>query len=134
MAQRLFGFVNELGRHGIKPLLMRRADFTLEGGVQAVRSLHNRRVPFDAIFGCSDLVAMGAIRALVELGQSVPEDVSVIGYDDTPQGAIFLPPLSTVRQNWQEGGVLLARKVLGMIRSEAVESQMLPTALVLRST
>ena len=134
MAQRLYGFVDELGRHGIKPLLMRRADFTLEGGVQAVRSLHNRHVQFDAIFACSDLVAMGAIRALTELGQSVPADVSVIGYDDTPQGAIFLPPLSTVRQNWQEGGVLLARKVLGVIRGEAVESQMLPTALVLRST
>jgi DNA-binding LacI/PurR family transcriptional regulator len=77
---------------------------------------------------------MGAIRALVELGQRVPEDVSVIGYDDTPQGATFRPPLSTVRQNWQEGGVLLARKVLGVIRGEPVDSQMLPTALVLRAT
>ena len=134
MAQRLFGFVDELGRHGITPLLMRRADFTLESGVQAVRSLHNRHVQFDAIFACNDLVAMGAIRALIELGLSVPEDVSVIGYDDTPQGAAFLPPLSSVRQNWQEGGVLLARKVLGMIRGDAVESQMMPTALVLRST
>jgi len=134
MAQRLFGFVAELGRHGIKPLLLRRADFTLESGVQAVRSLHNRHVQFDAIFACSDLVAMGAIRALIELGLSVPEDVSVIGYDDTPQGATFLPPLSSVRQNWQEGGVLLARKILAMIRGEAVESQMMPTALVLRST
>ena len=134
MAQRLFGFVDELGRHGIKPLLMRRADFTLESGVQAVRSLHNRHVQFDAIFACNDLVAMGAIRALIELGLSVPEDVSVIGYDDTPQGATFLPPLSSVRQNWQEGGVLLARKVLDMIRGEVVESQMMPTALVLRST
>jgi DNA-binding LacI/PurR family transcriptional regulator len=134
MAQRLYGFVDELGRHGLKPLLMRHADFTLEAGVQAVRSLHNRRVQFDAIFACSDLVAMGAIRALTELGQSVPTDVSVIGYDDTPQGATFLPPLSTVRQNWQEGGVLLARKVLGVIRGEPVESQMLPTALVVRST
>lgn len=134
MAQRLFGFVDELGRHGIKPLLMRRADFTLEGGVQAVRSLRNRKTQFDAIFACSDLVAMGAIRALTEFGQTVPEDVSVIGYDDTPQGATFLPPLSSVRQNWQEGGVLLARKVLGVIGGEAVESQMLPTALILRST
>ncbi len=134
MAERLFGFVAELGRHGIKPLLMRRADFTLESGVQAVRSLHNRHVQFDAIFACSDLVAMGAIRALVELGLSVPADVSVIGYDDTPQAATFLPPLSSVRQNWQEGGVLLARKVLGLLRGETVESQMLPTALVLRSS
>jgi DNA-binding LacI/PurR family transcriptional regulator len=134
MAQRQYGFVDELARHNIKPLLMRRADFTLEAGVQAVRSLNNRKVQFDAIFACSDLVAMGAIRALTEIGQSVPQDVSVIGYDDTPQGATFLPPLSTVRQNWQEGGVLLARKVLGLLRGETVQSEMLPTALVIRAT
>jgi DNA-binding LacI/PurR family transcriptional regulator len=134
MAQRLFGFVDELAEHGIKPLLMRRTDFTLESGVDAVRSLHSRKVRFDSIFACSDLLAMGAIRALVELGQSVPNDVSVIGYDDTPLGASFLPPLSTVRQNWQEGGVLLARKVLALIRGEPVGSQMMPTTLIVRST
>lgn len=134
MAQRLFGFVDELARHGIKPLLLRRADFTLESGVDAVRSLWARKVRFDAIFACSDLLAMGAIRALVELGQSVPNDVSVIGYDDTPLGASFLPPLSTVRQNWQEGGVLLARKVLTLIQGHPVPSQMMATTLVVRST
>jgi DNA-binding LacI/PurR family transcriptional regulator len=134
MAQRLFGFVDELAHHGIKPLLLRRADFTLESGVDAVRSLAARKVRFDAIFACSDLLAMGAIRALVELGQSVPNDVSVIGYDDTPLGATFLPPLSSVRQNWQEGGVLLARKVLAMIQGHAVQSQTMATTLVVRAT
>jgi DNA-binding LacI/PurR family transcriptional regulator len=134
MAQRLFGFVDELAGHGIKPLLLRRADFTLESGVDAVRSLSERKVRFDAIFACSDLLAMGAIRALVELGQSVPNDVSVIGYDDTPLGASFLPPLSTVRQNWQEGGVLLARKVLALIHGQPMQSQMMASTLVVRST
>lgn len=134
MAQRLYGFVDELARHGIKPLLLRRADFTLESGVDAVRSLAARKVRFDAIFACSDLLAMGAIRALVELGQAVPNDVSVIGYDDTPLGASFLPPLSSVRQNWQEGGVLLARKVLAAIHGQPVQSQMMATTLVVRST
>ncbi len=61
MAQRLFGFVDELAGQGIKPLLLRRVDFTLESGVDAVRSLHSRKVRFDAIFACSDLLAMGAI-------------------------------------------------------------------------
>jgi DNA-binding LacI/PurR family transcriptional regulator len=134
MAQRLFGFVDELAGHGIKPLLLRRVDFTLESGVDAVRSLHSRKVKFDAIFACSDLLAMGAIRALVELGLSVPNDVSVIGYDDTPLGASFVPPLSTVRQNWQEGGVLLARKVLSLIQGQSVMSQMMASTLVVRST
>ncbi len=134
MAQRLHGFVDELAGHGIKPLLLRRVDWTLESGVEAVRSLTRRKVRFDAIFACSDLLAMGAIRALVELGFTVPNDVSVVGYDDTPHGAGFLPPLSTVRQNWQEGGMLLARKVLALIDGQPVASQMLPTNLVVRAT
>lgn len=134
MAQRLHGFVDELAGHGIKPLLLRRVDWTLESGVDAVRSLMRRKVRFDAIFACSDLLAMGAIRALVELGLSVPNDVSVVGYDDTPHGAGFLPPLSTVRQNWQEGGMLLARKVLALIDGQPVASQMLPTSLIVRAT
>ena len=134
MAQRLHGFVDELAGHGIKPLLLQRVDWTLDSGADAVRSLASRKVRFDSIFACSDLLAMGAIRALVELGLSVPNDVSVVGYDDTPLGASFLPPLSTVRQNWQEGGVLLARKVLALIRGQAVASQMLPTSLIVRAT
>jgi DNA-binding LacI/PurR family transcriptional regulator len=134
MAQRLHGFVDELAGQGIKPLLLQRVDWTLDSGADAVRSLAARKVRFDAIFACSDLLAMGAIRALVELGLSVPNDVSVVGYDDTPLGASFLPPLSSVRQNWQEGGVLLARKVLALIQGQAVGSQMLPTSLIVRAT
>lgn len=134
IAERLHGFVDELARHGIKPLLMRRDEFTLGSGIDAVHSLSRRKVRFDAIFACSDLLAMGAIRALVELGLSVPSDVSVIGYDDSPMGAAFLPPLSSVRQNWQEGGMLLARKVLAMIEGRPARSEMLPTTLVVRAT
>ncbi|MDA3912920.1 LacI family DNA-binding transcriptional regulator [Oleiagrimonas sp.] len=134
IAERLHGFVDELARHDIKPLLLRRNEFTLASGVDAVRSLARREARFDSIFACSDLLAMGSIRALVELGHQVPSDVSVVGYDDTPLGASFLPPLSSVRQNWQEGGMLLARKVLALVEGQPAESEMLPTTLVLRST
>ncbi|NKZ39548.1 MULTISPECIES: LacI family DNA-binding transcriptional regulator [Oleiagrimonas] len=134
IAERLHGFVDELARHNIKPLLLRRDEFTLSSGVDAVHSLARRKVRFDSIFACSDLLAMGAIRALVELGHHVPSDVSVVGYDDSPLGASFLPPLSSVRQNWQEGGMLLARKVLSLVEGKPAESEMLPTTLVVRST
>lgn len=134
IAERLHGFVDELARHNIKPLLMRRDEFTLSSGVDAVHSLSRRKARFDSIFACSDLLAMGAIRALVELGHQVPSDVSVVGYDDSPLGASFLPPLSSVRQNWQEGGMLLARKVLALVEGQPAESEMLPTTLVVRST
>ncbi|MGH8158744.1 MAG: LacI family DNA-binding transcriptional regulator [Rhodanobacter sp.] len=132
--ERLNGFVEALGVHGIKPLLMRRDEFTPDSGMDAVRSLHARKVDFDAIFACSDLLAMGAIRGIQEMGRSVPGDVSVVGYDDMPLGASFLPPLSSVRQDWQEGGILLARKVLELIRGEPTESEILPVNLIVRAT
>ncbi len=132
--ERLNGFVDALARHGVKPLLMRRDDFTPDSGMDAVYSLHARKVRFDAVFACSDLLAMGAIRATLELGHAIPREVSVVGYDDMPLGASFLPPLSSVRQDWQEGGILLARKILELIRGEAARSETLPVSLVVRST
>jgi DNA-binding LacI/PurR family transcriptional regulator len=91
-------------------------------------------VAFDALFACSDLLAMGAVRALEELGRRVPRDVSVVGYDDMPLAASFQPPLSSVRQDWQEGGSLLARKMLAMIHDETAQSEVLPVSLIVRST
>lgn len=132
--ERLNGFVDALAKQGIKPLLMRRDEFTADSGVDAVNSLHARKVSFDAIFACSDLLAMGAIRATMELGRSVPGDVSVVGYDDMPLGASFMPPLTSVRQDWQDGGILLARKVLALIRGEPAYSETLPVSLVERAT
>lgn len=132
--ERLNGFVDALAAHGVKPLLIRRDEFTLASGMDAIHSLVEREVAFDAVFACSDLLAMGAIRALGELGRSVPDDVSVVGYDDMPLAASFLPPLSSVRQDWQEGGTLLARKVLALIGDEPAQSEMLPVELVVRAT
>jgi DNA-binding LacI/PurR family transcriptional regulator len=58
----------------------------------------------------------------------------VVGYDDMPAGATFLPALSTVRQDWQLGGTLLARKVLRLIGHDDAESESLPVELVIRGT
>jgi DNA-binding LacI/PurR family transcriptional regulator len=79
---------------------------------------------------------MGAIRALTEAGLRVPDDISVIGYDDTPGAASFVPPLSSVHQYLRDGGVLLAKKMLAMIdgNAPAALSEMLPTTLIVRQT
>lgn len=131
---RLTGFVDALAEHGVKPLLIRRDEFTLASGTEAVHALAAREVPFDALFACNDLLAMGAIRALQGLGRSVPEDVVVVGYDDMPLAASFLPPLSSVRQDWQAGGSLLAHKMLALIQDGPVQSEMLPVSLIVRAT
>jgi len=60
--------------------------------------------------------------------------VSVIGYDDTPLGATYLPPLTSVHQNFTDAGVLLARKILALIEGQPAESEILATNLVVRVT
>ncbi len=134
MAERHAGFAERLKQHGIAAQIVNHKQFTAESGFVAVQALLRKRARFDAIFATNDLLAMGAIRALIEAGQRVPEDVSVIGYDDTPLGAAFIPPLSSVHQNWRDGGILLARKALALFRGEAVQSQTLPSQLVVRAT
>jgi DNA-binding LacI/PurR family transcriptional regulator len=134
MADRHAGFAEFLKTRGIAPIVVNHKPFTTESGIDAVRSLIRAKTRFDAIFACNDLLAMGAIRALIEQGNRVPEDVSVVGYDDTPLGATFIPPLSSVHQNWHDGGILLARKALALVRGEPVKSETLPSRLVLRAT
>lgn len=134
VAQRLSGFVNQLAEHGIKPFFSKRAGWTMSAGAETVCSLIDRGIRFDAVFAGSDLLAMGAIRGLEERGLEVPTDVSVVGYDDIPLGVAFTPPLTSVRQNWHEGGALLARKVLALIEGQPATSQKMPTALIVRQT
>ncbi len=116
--------------------VVRPAAFTFEAGFDSVKALLNSRssLAFDGLFAASDLLAMGAIRALTEAGLRVPEDISVIGYDDTPGAASFVPPLTSVHQYLRDGGVLLAKKMLAMIEGHPVHSEMLPTTLIVRQT
>lgn len=133
-AERLEGFKAELARHRIKPVVPNAPGLTVSAGADAVHALLGKRPDFDALFAASDLLAIGAIRALSEHGLRVPDDVSVIGFDDTPLGATYVPPLSSVHQDFAHAGVLLARKVRLLIEGEKVESDTLPTRLVIRGT
>jgi DNA-binding LacI/PurR family transcriptional regulator len=134
LAEREAGFEQALSPHGIVITKVHCAGFTIEAGISAIGSLIKAGKRFDAVFAGNDLLAMGAVHALVEHGKRVPEQVSVIGYDDTLLGATFIPPLTTVHQNWSDGGRLLARKALALIQGEAVGSEVLPNYLVVRAT
>ena len=108
--------------------------FTFAAGSTAVNGLLDRGEAFDGLFAASDLLAMGAVRALLDRGLAVPDAVSVIGYDDIPLAACFTPPLTTIHQDWHAGGVLLARKVRALVEGEETDSAVLPTRLVVRGT
>ncbi|MFV3074525.1 LacI family DNA-binding transcriptional regulator [Niveispirillum fermenti] len=109
--------------------------FAIQAGSDAIAGwIDGGGAPFDCLLAASDMLAIGAMQALQERGLPVPEAVSVIGYDDTPLGACLTPPLSSVHQDWQAGGELLARNILAMINGEDVQSVSLPTRLVVRGT
>jgi len=133
--ERYIGFAGELQPLGKTVRHITPQAFTFEAGYDCISALTREKGSlFDGIFAASDLLAMGAIRALNESGIRVPEQVSVVGYDDTPAAATFVPPLTTVHQYLRDGGVLLAQKILLMIEGQAAESETLQTMLVVRQT
>jgi len=132
--ERCAGFIDALGGQG-SVHIMRPKAFTFEAGFDCLDALLKKKgLSFDGVFAASDLLAMGAIRALAERDVRVPEQVSVIGYDDTPGAVSFVPPLSSVHQYLRDGGVLLAKKMLDLLEGRPVSSETLPTALIVRAT
>jgi len=132
--ERCAGFIDALGGQGAVHIMRPKA-FTFEAGFDCLDALLKKKgLSFDGVLAASDLLAMGAIRALAERDIRVPEQVSVIGYDDTPGAVSFVPPLTSVHQYLRDGGVLLAKKMLAVLNGDPVASEMLPTALIVRST
>lgn len=114
------------------PVLQVNAITIEQAGYDAAQTLMARGIPFDAIFAASDLMAIGAIRALQTQGISVPGDVAVIGFDDIPAASLAHPPLTTIQQDYKLAGETLVDALLGQIRNEAMNGAMLPAKLVVR--
>jgi DNA-binding LacI/PurR family transcriptional regulator len=105
-----------------------------EEGYKAVLKLQQKNIAFDAIFGASDLIAIGAIQALEEAGLEVPKDIAVMGFDDIAMASYTHPPLTTVQQNTQLAGELLVENLLKLVNGEAVSSMLLPAQLIVRGS
>jgi DNA-binding LacI/PurR family transcriptional regulator len=105
---------------------------TEEAGFQAAKELLSRGVPFDAIVAASDLISIGALRALQESGIEVPRQVSVTGFDDIPTASLANPPLTTVMQDTRRAGELLVETLLRQIAGDPVANRVIPTKLVVR--
>lgn len=107
---------------------------TEEEGYAAVRALREAGVHFDAIFAASDLLAIGALRALQESGLSIPADVAVAGFDDIAAAHMTSPPLTTFRQNAGKAGEMLVDMLLKRVKNQPVENQTLPGELIVRKS
>jgi DNA-binding LacI/PurR family transcriptional regulator len=114
------------------PALQADAITTEASGYEAAIELLRRGVAFDAVFAGSDLIAIGAMRALEEAGLSVPGDVSIVGFDDIPAASLSHPPLTTIAQDYAKAGAMLVDTLLRQIRAQPVEAAMLPPRLVVR--
>jgi LacI family transcriptional regulator len=101
--ERVEGYLGAFRSLGLEPDPGRRAvgAFTEEGGYEATRELLGR-IDFTAVFAANDLSAIGVISALVESGRRVPDDVSVVGFDDLRLSRFTTPPLTTVHQPARE--------------------------------
>jgi len=107
---------------------------TEEAGFRAAKELVSRGVPFDAIVAASDLIAIGALRALQDSGIEVPRQVSVAGFDDIPAASSASPPLTTVMQDTRRAGELLVETLLRQIAGDPVTNSVIPTKLVVRKS
>ncbi len=136
-AERYEGHVKALldARLIIDPALQIPTDTSSEeAGHKALMQLVNSGAEFDAIFGASDLVALGAMQALGELGRTIPDDVAVVGFDDIPIAAYTHPPLTTMRQNTLLAGEMLVDNLLKIIHGEPADSACIPTELIVRKS
>ena len=132
--QRRRGYLEALAESGLEtdPDLIVPVEFELESAYAAVSGLLRRGVAFDGIVAASDLIALGAIQALRRGGKSVPQDVSVVGYDDMLLSRLSTPTLSTVRQDTFAAGRLLVSRI--MDKDGHQESKRLPTELIVRES
>jgi LacI family transcriptional regulator len=111
-------------------------DFHPESGFRGCNTLLDLPEPPTAVFAASDQMALGAIEALRRRGLRVPEDMSVVGFDDLPEVRWSAPPLTTVRQPLADMGKLAVRTALRLTRDERPDSPRveLGTELVVRSS
>jgi DNA-binding LacI/PurR family transcriptional regulator len=131
---RLSGYRAEL-RDSDRRSIVAVGDFTRDSGEAAMRQLLSDDPRLDAVFVASDLMALGALRALAQAGRRVPDDVAVVGFDDFELARYAEPCLTTVRQPIIELGRTLARQLLRLVAGEDIEqSVVLPTSLVLRDS
>ena len=116
------------------PDLSLNVSFGGSDALNALQALLATDHKFDAIFAASDVLAMAAIHVLQSHGMNVPQDVSVVGYDDVGQAALITPALTTVNQNIKLGGEMMVDLLLRKIAGERVESAMTPTQLIVRQS
>ncbi len=114
--QRCQGYRNSFLKHGLTPDTKRyyeKARFSYDSAYQAMTRLLDKQIPITAVFAMSDVMAVGAIRAICDRGLRVPDDISMIGFDGTMLADYYNPKIVTIRQRYEE---IASRSVETLLR------------------
>jgi len=133
---RIDGWRQVLLEAGLEPGPIADGDFSMLGGQRAMREILERDPNIDGIFVASDLMTTGAMPVLLERGYSIPSDVAVVGYDDSPAAQACAVPLTTVRQPAVEMGREMADILVDVLAGnvDRARTTILPTELVVRES
>lgn len=134
--ERLSGYRRALreGDIGFDPKLVAEGDFHEAGGLLAASHLFETNQQFTAVFAANDLSAYGIRLCLYRKGIRVPDDISLVGFDDLPGSSYTTPPLTTIRQPLYDMGRIASNSLLKLINGEAVTASLPPLELVVRET
>jgi LacI family transcriptional regulator len=136
--ERLRGFQRSMQSLGLSYFdeLVAYGDYYYDSGREAMVRLLEADDPPTAVFAASDMMAMGAMRAIQAAGLTVPDDIAVVGFDDIQVAAMAHPPLTTIRQEKADLGTLAAETLLRRIESgEDTDTHLtLPVTLVARQS
>lgn len=132
--ERVRGWRDELAGRGLPVVDLVYGDWTAAGGYRLGREMDLE--PGMAIFASNDLTALGLMSALRERSLTVPDDVSIVGFDDIPEAGYLYPPLTTVRQDFALLGELMVQKMLVALEEGEDETTDTPlaTRLVVRES
>lgn len=135
-SERLQGFREAMWNAALRSDLVEHGELDRDGGEIAMGRLLATGVEIDAVFAASDAMAAGAMWALQVLGRRVPDDVAVIGFDDSPIAAATQPPLTSVRQPVEDMGREMAKLVLSLsaVRGQPPQQMILSPELTVRES
>ncbi|MEO8397824.1 MAG: LacI family DNA-binding transcriptional regulator [Chloroflexota bacterium] len=130
------GWLGTLKENDLTPGPVVEGDFTIEGGYRKMLDLLDSGAKFTAVFIGNDSMTMGAHTALRESGLRVPDDISLVGFDDIPEAAHFVPGLTTVRQDFHLLGRMATEYIVGMIEAPEtpVHQRVLTPRLIVRES
>jgi LacI family transcriptional regulator len=131
-------FKDTLNACGLSPAdIVEAAEWMPSDGYQAANQLLDRGSHFSGLIVSNDYLALGAILALNERGLRIPEDISIVGFDDTPETAYYMPPLTTVRQDYEALGAESIHYLAEIINNHETSTHqrvLMPQLIVRQST